>query len=218
LGDARERQMKVKHVNENNLRPGLIGVRLNFYTDKADVYFREGFTDTWIGNPKLRHIATVDFSKWNPFKNPEDVPPASELPDDDSDIDAAFGKQSWWAEGPDDADENDDSIDENYGLEQWWGFRWAYHHENGFVVSDDTFLSETHFDMSEKLDDEEGEAEYGYGVVDVTDGSVVIINYSWDMESQADTSSGAMEAIKGYLQTLDYPVDLGNIREVNHAF
>jgi hypothetical protein len=59
-------------------------VRLNFYTDKADIFFREGLTDTWIGNAQLMHVATVDFTNLNPFKNPSDVPPASELPDDDS--------------------------------------------------------------------------------------------------------------------------------------
>lgn len=90
LGGKEERQAKIRHCNENNLKPGIVGVRLNFYTDKADVYFREGFTDTWIGNPKLRHVATVDFSALNPFKHPEDVPPANMLPDDDADSDIPF--------------------------------------------------------------------------------------------------------------------------------
>jgi hypothetical protein len=55
---------------------------LNFYSSRADIFFREGLIDTWIGNTNLRHIGTTDFSGLNPFKN--DVPPVSELPEDDS--------------------------------------------------------------------------------------------------------------------------------------
>jgi hypothetical protein len=47
-----------------------VGVRLNFYTDAADVFFRPGLTDTWIGNSQMRHVATLDFSKLNPFLAP----------------------------------------------------------------------------------------------------------------------------------------------------
>lgn len=79
---------KLKYCQSEGLRPALIGVRLNFYTDKADVFVRpDSFTDTWIGNPTLQHVATVDFTSLNPFKHPEDVPSPSELPQDsDSDI------------------------------------------------------------------------------------------------------------------------------------
>lgn len=86
LGKAREVEAKRAWAVEHGLQPALIGVRLNFYTDKADIFFRPGFTDTWIGNPQLKHVATVDFSSLNPYKRPEDVPPPSEMPNDDSDI------------------------------------------------------------------------------------------------------------------------------------
>lgn len=85
LGKAvKPRESKEYYCQQYGLKPALIGVRLNFYTDRADIFFREGMTDTWIGNKLLTHVATVDFADLNPFKHPEDVPPASELPDDDS--------------------------------------------------------------------------------------------------------------------------------------
>jgi hypothetical protein len=77
---------KLMYCENNNLRPALVGVRLNFYTDKADIFVRpDSFTDTWIGANALHHVASVDFTDLNPFKRPEDVPPPSELPED-SDI------------------------------------------------------------------------------------------------------------------------------------
>jgi len=82
------RKAKILYCQENKLQPGLIGVRLNFYTNKADVFFRPGMTDTWIGNPSLQHIGTIDFRDINPFPHPEDVPPAAQLPQDDSDPDS----------------------------------------------------------------------------------------------------------------------------------
>lgn len=81
------REEKLRYVEQNGLRPALIGVRLNFYTDTADVFVRpDSFTDTWIGAPQLIYVDSVNFSDLNPFKRPEDVPPRNELPDDDSDI------------------------------------------------------------------------------------------------------------------------------------
>lgn len=78
---------KIQYCQAKGLVPALIGVRLNFYTDKADVFVRPGsLTDTWIGAGALQHVAQIDFTALNPFKNPHDVPPPSELPDDDSDI------------------------------------------------------------------------------------------------------------------------------------
>jgi hypothetical protein len=77
---------KYAYCKRNGLAPALIGVRLNFLTNHADVFWRsDGFIDTWIGNAKLVHVGTFDFSSLNPFKNPSDVPPSSQLPDDDSD-------------------------------------------------------------------------------------------------------------------------------------
>ncbi|HMD81950.1 MAG TPA: hypothetical protein VKE92_11610 [Anaerolineales bacterium] len=74
---------KLQYCKQEGLRPALVGVRLNFYTDKADIFVRpDSFTDTWIGAPSLSHVATVDFTDLNPFKRPEDVP--QNLPDDDN--------------------------------------------------------------------------------------------------------------------------------------
>lgn len=84
-GSAENAQKKLQYCKDNNLVPALVGVRLNFYTDKADVFTRPGsFTDTWIGAPTLLHVATVDFTSLNPYKHPEDVPPPQDLPADDS--------------------------------------------------------------------------------------------------------------------------------------
>ena len=79
---------KLQYCEENGLRPALVGVRLNFYTDIADIFVRpDSMTDTWIGNAKMPHVRSVSFEDLNPFKRPEDVPPPAEMPDDDdSDI------------------------------------------------------------------------------------------------------------------------------------
>lgn len=83
LGGSYERGQKIQKAMEMGLTPALIGVRLNFYRDKADLFFRPQMSDTWIGQSGLEHIGQVDFSDLNPFRRPEDVPPASDLPDDD---------------------------------------------------------------------------------------------------------------------------------------
>lgn len=75
---------KLKYCQSEGLRPALVGVRLNFYTDKADIFVRpDSFTDTWIGSAALQHTGTVDFTDLNPYKRPEDVPPPNDLPEDD---------------------------------------------------------------------------------------------------------------------------------------
>lgn len=80
-GDAAS---KMQYCEANGLKAALVGVRLNFYNDHADIFVRpDSFTDTWIGAGALTHVGTIDFSAQNPFKNPGDVPPPSELPDDD---------------------------------------------------------------------------------------------------------------------------------------
>jgi hypothetical protein len=84
LGGAYEVAQKKKAAIDAGLTPAMIGVRLNFYTDNADIFFRPAMIDTWIGNPLLQHIAKVDFTEFNPYKHPEDVPTARSLPDDDS--------------------------------------------------------------------------------------------------------------------------------------
>lgn len=86
LGDSRERNKKIQKAAELGLKQGFIGIRLNFYTDKADVFFRPQFSDFWIGMPGTQHIATVDFDDLNPFRSPDAVPPPQYMPDDDSDI------------------------------------------------------------------------------------------------------------------------------------
>lgn len=91
LGDRAERMNKIKYCFENGLKPALIGVRLNFYTDLAYVFFREGLSDTWIGNDKMMHVATVNFADLNPFKSPDPAARHLEiqnanLPDQSEDI------------------------------------------------------------------------------------------------------------------------------------
>ena len=77
LGDSYERNKKIQYCAENGLRQGLLGVRMNFATNKADIFHRPQFTDTWIGAPTMRHLGTVDFEDLNPFKDPNQIP---ELP------------------------------------------------------------------------------------------------------------------------------------------
>lgn len=87
-GTAATLKGKLQYCQSEGLRPALVGVRLNFYTDKADIFVRpDSFTDTWIGSSTINHVATVDFTDLNPFKHPEDVPAPQDLPEDsDSDI------------------------------------------------------------------------------------------------------------------------------------
>jgi len=73
VGKREERAEKIAYCAANGLVPALVGVRLNFYTDRADVFFRPGLTDTWIGNSQMRHVATSDFSDLNPFQAPQQV-------------------------------------------------------------------------------------------------------------------------------------------------
>ena len=103
VGGREERASKIAYCMANGLKPALIGVRLNFFTDKAYVFFREGLTDTWISNKQMIHVGTFDFSHLNPYKSPDVQAQAlavenANLPDqatgeadDWSDIDDAFG-------------------------------------------------------------------------------------------------------------------------------
>jgi len=102
IGGKDERAAKIAYCMANGLKPALIGVRLNFFTDKAYVFFREGLTDTWIGNKQMITVGTYDFSHLNPFKTPDPQSQAlavenANLPDqaiggdDWSDIDDVFG-------------------------------------------------------------------------------------------------------------------------------
>lgn len=84
VGGAAEREAKIEMAKRMGVNPALLGVRLNFYTDLADIFFRPQLTDTWIGNPQLQHVAKVGFQDLNPYRNPNDVPPPQSLPDDDS--------------------------------------------------------------------------------------------------------------------------------------
>jgi hypothetical protein len=77
----RPAQVKTLYTEQQGLRPLLVGVRLNFYSSMADIFWREGFSDTWIGGKTLNHAGTEDFSHLNPFKTA--VPPAALLPEDD---------------------------------------------------------------------------------------------------------------------------------------
>lgn len=92
IGGKAERQAKIQYCLQNGLKPALIGVRLNFFTDKAYVFFREGLTDTWVGNSKMLHVGTYDFADLNPFKSPDPESTAlaiqlAELPDQSEEMD-----------------------------------------------------------------------------------------------------------------------------------
>jgi hypothetical protein len=91
LGGAAEREQKILMAQQMNLIPAIIGVRLNFYSDVADIFFRPQLTDTWIGNPQLQHVAKTNFAYLNPYKEPYEVPDASQLPQDDSTPGASDG-------------------------------------------------------------------------------------------------------------------------------
>jgi hypothetical protein len=84
LGGAQERQQKIEMAQQMNLIPAIIGVRLNFYADVADIFFRPQMTDTWIGNPELQHVAKTNFAYLNPYKEPYEVPDSTQLPQDDA--------------------------------------------------------------------------------------------------------------------------------------
>jgi hypothetical protein len=53
------------------LQPAMLGVRLNFYTNRADFFFAPEYRDRMMTN--MTHVGSTDFSKLNPFQNPEDV-------------------------------------------------------------------------------------------------------------------------------------------------
>lgn len=98
VGGKKERQEKIEYCLTNGLKPALVGVRLNFYTNQAYVFFREGLTDTWVGNQQMHHVGTYDFEDINPFKSPDPQAQAlavdnAELPDqsEEDEFDALFG-------------------------------------------------------------------------------------------------------------------------------
>jgi hypothetical protein len=70
------------------LYPAMIGVRLNFYTNRADFFFQTEYKDRLM--TAMQHIGSTDFSSLNPFKRPEDITkqafPAQGETMDDSDI------------------------------------------------------------------------------------------------------------------------------------
>lgn len=71
------------------LYPAMIGVRLNFYTNRADFFFAPEYKDRLM--TAMTHLGSWDFSSLNPFKNPEDVaqqslPAQGETADLDADI------------------------------------------------------------------------------------------------------------------------------------
>lgn len=99
VGGAKERQEKIIYCATHGMKPALVGVRLNFYTNQAYVFFREGLTDTWIGNQKMTHVGTYDFEDINPFRSPDPQAQAlavdnAQIPDqsEDEEFDNLFGK------------------------------------------------------------------------------------------------------------------------------
>lgn len=70
VGSQKARAEKIRYCHQNGLTPALVGVRLNFYTDKAHVFFRPQLTDTWVGNKQMRYVGEFDFAHLNPFQAP----------------------------------------------------------------------------------------------------------------------------------------------------
>jgi len=96
-GSPAKRQRMIQFCQERGWRQGFCGVRLNFYTSKADVFFREGFTDTWLGTDMMQYVGEFDFADLNPFRGfdgqvnvPDNLPDESSAPDY-NDLDAIFG-------------------------------------------------------------------------------------------------------------------------------
>ncbi len=97
VGDRAEKNEKIEHCLKAGLKPALVGVRLNFFTDLAYVFFREGLVDTAISNPQMKHVGTYNFADLNPFKSPNPQARAIEieqahLPESDDEFGGVFGK------------------------------------------------------------------------------------------------------------------------------
>jgi hypothetical protein len=208
LGGGQERQAKIKYCEDNNLKQGFIGVRLNFYTDQADIFFRPQFTDTFIGQAAMTHIGSVNFADLNPFRDPEDVPPPSELPtsDEDDEFAGVFAKTSWWTY-------SDDSFGDDEAKNvphQFWGFRWGWNDEqNKLLVSDQDYYQMVHDDMLDSFDvadrDQYGDSYdqsdlegtwLGYGVVDLATNIMRIKGLSWDYDTKYDVPQRTLDVIK----------------------
>jgi len=60
---------------------GLLGVRLNFYTGRADFFYAPEYRDRMM--TAMEHLADYDFSKQNPFRDhvPGELPQQGETPD-----------------------------------------------------------------------------------------------------------------------------------------
>lgn len=78
-GGARADVIRKKHQRMNELSqhfgkplyPGMLGLRLNFYTNRADFFFAPEYKDRMM--TAMTHVGEYDFSALNPFKNPEDI-------------------------------------------------------------------------------------------------------------------------------------------------
>lgn len=70
------------------LYPAMIGVRLNFYTNRADFFFAPEYKDRLM--TAMTHLGSMDFSKLNPFQNPEDVAQQALPPQGETDADIPF--------------------------------------------------------------------------------------------------------------------------------
>lgn len=84
-----ERMAQLSQHLGKALNAGMIGVRLNFYTNRADFFFAPEYKDRLM--TAMKHVGYTDFTKLNPFKRPEDVqsmslPQQGETVGDDSDI------------------------------------------------------------------------------------------------------------------------------------
>ena len=69
-GEGKDVQRKRQFVAENAMRPALVGVRLNYFTNKADVFYRPQITDPYMGDQTMTHVGSLDFGDLNPFPEP----------------------------------------------------------------------------------------------------------------------------------------------------
>lgn len=80
IQDKIARTKELSDLLEMPLEPAVLGVRLNFYTNRADFFFKVGLKDFMM--TAMDHLGEFDFTALNPYRDPTDVPPASMLPEE----------------------------------------------------------------------------------------------------------------------------------------
>lgn len=73
IGSDAYRQSLFHECRQLQCQPALIGVCLDFYTNKAYVYFAEELEADWVPFNRMRHVLTTDFHIYNPFFRPAPI-------------------------------------------------------------------------------------------------------------------------------------------------